>query len=493
MHEPTARPRAERRLKDAYALGVYVAFLAIHELVLDVPLPRRISVEGQWQFLPGKVLLEHPVQSLLYLHNRPPLANALYALDVHLAGHGLTFLLWNIAAGGLLFLFLFRLIDRLGGGSRLALLVFPLAVAMLSLDLIVFLGDPLYTLSTAALLLAVAWYALEFLQTGGARALVGFVTAAGVLSLLRETYGVAFLSLVVTLLGVRHGRRGLRASACLVPLLLWCTKNLLVFGFFGSGTLLGQALFLNAGPSVYLPDVARHEGKWRQIESEVARDEPRLLPLFIGIMHRPSDYEAQGFHFTEDARFAAIPALERDEGAWWSASNKNAYEYIELSAAFMTLSRRLIRGDPLNYLANCWTGFRLFLKPSWSYLQTVTHWHDTHPHVFRVYHLPPIDRRSVDERGIYVSEGYDLFPVAYVVVLAGLLFRLRLAARQGGRLQTVLLLVLLGVGSAGAFMVSNVESMRYKFEIEPLVYAIAFGWMTSALARRRGELRATVV
>jgi hypothetical protein len=470
-----------------YPVLVYLAFLVVYGLVFDTALSQGVTVAGQWQFLPAKALQERPFQSLLYLHSRPPLANALYALDLHLGLRGRTLVLWNAACGALLFYFLFRLIHRLAGGSRLAFAVFPLALALLSLDLVVFLGDPLYTFSTASLLLGLVWFALEFLRDGRTGTLIGFIILAWLVSLLRETYGAIFLALIVTLFVARRGARGLWGLASVVPLLAWCMKNLLVFGFFGSGTLLGQALFLNAGPSPYLPDDARHGGKWQQIESDAARDDPRFAPLFIGIMHRPSDYEARGFHFTPNPKFAAIPALARDEGGWWSASNKNAYEYIELSAAFLRLSLRLIRQDPMNYLANCWTGFRLFLKPSWTYLQTVTRWHNTHPHVFRVYRLPPIDRRSVEQRGVYVSEGYDLFPIAYAVVLVGLLVLLVSPIARPRRSETLLFFLLLGVGSAGAFMVSNVESMRYKFEIEPFVYAIFFGWLTRAVSARRGS------
>jgi len=483
-----------RRLTCLYPFSVYALFLTAYALLFDAPIWHGLrGAEGLWQFLPGKVLLRHPFESLLYLHSRPPLGNALYALDLHFRLGGRAFLLWNLAAGALLFHFVFRFIERLCGDSRLAVLLFALVIALLSLNILAFLSDVLYTFSTAGLVVGVSWFAFDYLGAGRTPALVGFMLLASTLSLLRESYGPAFLSLLIALFVVCRGRSGLYAIYCLGPAILWSGKNLLVFGFFGMSTWLGQTLFLNAGPSTYLPSNVRHSGEWARIEAVVEHQDPRLGALFVGIAHRPSDYEARGFRFARDPRLTDIPALARDEGSWWGASNKNAYEYIELSAAFMTLSLKLIRERPMNYLANCWTGFRLFLKPSWTHLQTVTGWHNTHPHLFARYRLPPIDQPMLYEKGIFVSEGYDLFPLAYAVAIGFLLFRMHSPTIGLERAQAAVLLVVIAIGSASAFMVSNVESMRYKFEIEPLVYSVFFGWLGSALNRVRARRRGAVI
>src|SRR6266404_4816169 len=230
-------------LKHTYPLLIYGVFLALSRLLFDVPsLQGMGGAEGLWQFLPAKVLTARPLESLLYLHSRPPLANALYALDLHFRLGGRLFTFWNIAAGAALFQFLFRFVDRLCGETRVALLLFPVAVTLFSLSLLAFIDDILYTFSTAALLLGVAWFAFDYLGAEGTAPLVGFVFYSSLLSLLRESYGIAFLLLVLAVFIVRHGRHALWATPCLVPVVLWCAKNLWVFGFFGTNTLLGQAL-----------------------------------------------------------------------------------------------------------------------------------------------------------------------------------------------------------------------------------------------------------
>ena len=481
-------PAKGRHLHLLFAISLYGLFLSWYYIFFDVTffhgLNNHDSGDGYWQFLPFEVLRARPLESLLYLHSRPPLGNALLALGFQIGLGPRILILWNHLAAFVLVYYAIRFCFYASGERRIGYLLSVSFLYGISLNLLAYLSDMLYSLSTAALVTAFAWHAFILLHRPApdrsARKwdLILAIVFGGLLSLQRSTYGLPLFTLIGVLIFLRLGladalRFGLGVAA---PVLLWSFKNLLVFGFFSSTTLFGMTIYFNAGQNMFLIE-RRTSPEWLAVTERIGQERPDLAPLLRGSMLKVSEYEKAGLQIEADESLAAVPALMRHEkDHWWGASNKNTYEYIQISRKFSEVSQLLIRYYPENYLLNVGYAAYQFMKPAWMYQQTVNPTWNTHPHLFEVYRLPHQDRWAAQTLRVNVSHGWDLFVYAFPVVLLVLtLLILRPATR--GREAYILILLICAVATAGGLLFTHAENMRYKFEIEPLVRALYLGWI----------------
>ncbi len=255
-----------RLFEFASALAIYL----VYECVLRwLKLPM-VLYWGKMQLLDRTFLLEHPLDSLVYLHSQPPLLNALAGIVLHASKR--TGALEATLASGLFALLAFACffallkLARLATGSWLASAVCGAAL-LLNPAFIFYRHRLLYEIPAMLAVLLVAWSFTRFVSVGKRANWIGLMLSLALLCLTKSLFH-PLLALAIALLALagrqfvariawsdfaRRYAGGLALGALLV--LLWPAKNQLVFGHFVYGSFLGFNLTVRTPVEPYEPFV----------------------------------------------------------------------------------------------------------------------------------------------------------------------------------------------------------------------------------------------
>ena len=263
-----------RRLRVAWAIVVVVALahratlFLLHRGQLDA----LIDTNASWytfQNLPREMLGAHLLRSLLYLQQTPPASNLFMGLALKWfswpagCAYALIWLQTLICIAGAVVLV--RVLAVLYPGRTVLWTAVGL-LFLLNTDLVVLeynsLGQTLYG-PLAMLLLLVMLDRLLALRMGGRQrdaAAVGL--AMGLLVLTRGTWSYFSIVCILLVTAFAPARRGRAAVACLLPIVLlqggWAVKNWMVYGAFSLITTTWGGMHATAGMA--------HAGVWDEFQ-----------------------------------------------------------------------------------------------------------------------------------------------------------------------------------------------------------------------------------
>lgn len=306
------------------------------------------------QLLDPPLLQSRLVESLWYLHAQPPLFNLLtgVALKVSPDHPGailhVVFLLvsWGTS------LFLARIFVRCGLG---ALFSAGLAIAFTLTPAFVLYENWYFYPHLEQFLLVLTAFAL--FRSDGSRqgSLILAFASLGALSLLRSLFHPVYFALAtaVAFAACDKGHRTKVLRAALVPgllLILWCTKNAMLFGFWGTSSWVGNSL--HRMMTEVLPE--------ETLKAEVAAG--RITPLSLEWEFSKPEIYLQILAPPDD-RGRGVPALESTGKSRTRENpvNYNHWIYPVASRAYGTAAVHLIRTFPHFYgKAIRWTSARYF-------------------------------------------------------------------------------------------------------------------------------------
>jgi 4-amino-4-deoxy-L-arabinose transferase-like glycosyltransferase len=250
------------------AFGAALAVYAAYEGVLRALRMPMVLYWGKMQLLDRSFLLEHPLNSLLYLHSQPPVLNALALVVLH--GSRLTGLSEAAVASGLFALlgwgcfFALLQVARLATGSWVASAACG-ALLLLNPAFAFYRYRLLYETPAMLAVLLTSWSWLLFVKKGRLVHWLGLMFSLAFLCLTKSLFHPLF-ALLVALLALAARRAAgevawfdlLRRYAGgfalgVVLVLLWPAKNQLVFDHFVYSSWLGFNLTVRTPIEHYEP------------------------------------------------------------------------------------------------------------------------------------------------------------------------------------------------------------------------------------------------
>lgn len=359
LSDTSARVRAESplpRLKNSIAVAFITLVFVISRALYYVKGVRfdTSTIDYFAQLLDRVLLRTRLVESLCYLHSQPPLYNLLTGVALKLAPNRPETLLWPLfmAAGLYTALCLNFIMLQLRVPSLVAAVV---AAAMAgSPGFVLYENWYFYPhLDVAWLLGALAWLCHSRGCPG--RSLLVAAVHLTCLSLTRSLFHPLFYALIATVtiaLSAPGARR--RAFACFaVPgllLLLWCGKNLLLFGFFGTSSWASRNISQSV---VNLVGPERVEAEARLGHLSPAAS---LAPFDSG------DRLVQAFGLPEHK--TGVPALDNTQKANDSVTNYNHWSYPPSARFYAADTKHLLAQFPTIYLKGiAERSVRVFFSP----------------------------------------------------------------------------------------------------------------------------------
>lgn len=440
-----------------------------------------------WQYLDPRLLREDALRSLFYLHAQPPLWN-LYLAGVTKAcgdASAACFTASFLGSGLVLHLGLFGLMRRLGVDRRIALgsaLLFAFSPASILYENWLF-----YTQPIAALLVLAALFAARVVARAGRPLdLILFATLCAAVVLTRSLFHLVWLAFALGLVAWPLRTAWPRVVTWVVlPVLLSVglyAKNAVVFGSFSSSSWMGMSLARLAIEP--LPLAERKE----------LVDSGRIGAVSLVKPFSPVDAYPTGL--LVGARDDHPALTERLKST--SAVNFNHGAYPAIARAYLRDARTLIRERPDVYgtsVFEAWSQFAmepslvLFLQTNRDRMGLYAGLWSAGFYGFMLEPLPvdrPITRRDL-VYGMH-AWGWVFLLLALGAVVIALLRGLREWAGDGGdrALGATLLFV------AGTVVYVSVvgnslelgENNRFRFMIEPFLFAL-IGWLLDALLGRR--------
>jgi len=466
-------PPATGRLDAALLAAAFVASRLFVDRVLGLHFDPSALV---WcvQFLDPALLREDLARSLWWLHAQPPLFNLLLGLGMKSfsetgPGFGLLFRAASLA----LVLALHALLRRLGvrrGPTLVTSLLFLASPALLYCECWLY-----YTLLEALFLVLSCLGFARLVDRPTPRRLAEFLAWPTLLCLLRSTFQPAWLVAVAAapLTFLPELRRRGAAWAVIATLLAlpfaWCAKNAAVFGFFGTSSWAGMHLLRVAGAEVTAE------------QKRALVDQGAVSPLALV---RP---------------FGELPEYPRE----WTEVPKRGHPAVDSPtkifglnnydhAAYVGIARRL-RQDSLvlarrhpGALLSAWRrGWTLFFQPT-----------GTYP-LFAAWKVAAIEswRRLFDTVALgTLPEGLGgtsvVFLLAFFVAVPWCSFdSIRRIAGGAGRPRDAVALFA-AANLLYVTIVSNAadlgENQRFKFTVEPLLWAFFALWLQGLVRTRSG-------
>jgi hypothetical protein len=309
------------------------------------------------QYLDPQLLQNDLLQSLLYLHTQPPLFNLFLGVVLKIsADPPLTFALLFQTAGLMALLALCGLLRAVRLSPAAALIVSM--IFMCNPTVILYENLLYYTYIEGALILLAAFSLLQWCRCWQSRWALSFWLALGCLGGIRSLFHPVFFVGLSCVLGfyffIKNRRRKQVLVFCaasllaIAPLLLVCSKNKAVFGFFGNSSWDGISLWTKA--CGYGPEELEQLYS-RGIISSLAR-QAELEPFRALAKYTDGDMlMARACHHPADcAQFKTT-----------GKPNFNHIGYIELSRQLWKDALAIIRDDPARFAFQTLASYSLTL------------------------------------------------------------------------------------------------------------------------------------
>lgn len=338
----TAEPSTGRARREDLAPAAVIVTVFVVSRTLAFAAGLRFDdrlLHNAYQLLDVRLLHDDPLRSIFYLHSQPPLFNAFVALLVHLpdrAVNSVLALLWHAAALATALL-LFATMRRLGVRTWLAtgfVCVFVLMPETLLVESWFF-----YTQLELFLLALMLWALARFASSRSTVDGVLFTASLGALVLLRSSFHVLLMVVLVVMVWRQlHVDARRLAAIAAVPLVLvgaWSVKNVLVFDSWSNSTWLGMNLS-------YVAHAGVTERRCRELVASHDVSEVACTRAF----DRPSAYTTR---FPHPHRFGvdATDSLFKSTGQ----PNYNASLYLDVAKQYQHDSIALLREGGLGAVA----------------------------------------------------------------------------------------------------------------------------------------------
>ncbi len=427
-------------------------------------------------FLDVELLRSELLQSVWYLHLKPPAMNVGVGLVLQWAGDASTvvFAVLFVGLGVLLAVSLADVLWQLGV-PRWGILLLSLGYAV-SPPVLLFENFLLHTYPAAALVTAVAASFGRALSSSRPAWWGICFTLGMLLCYTRSLYHLVWLLGILALalfLQWAHRRRILYAAALpTTAVLALYAKNLLLFGFFGASSWLG--ISLAKGTVHHLPAETRTAWIQEGPLTPIAQVDPFAGPA----AYRP---------YVDEPPPTGIPALDRLRKAS-GAPNYNHRIYPPAARAQLRNALATIQRNPVRYAETVRRDLLHWLSPA-------TTWHPREPDG-----SPFQLNRSVlgsYERAVNAIlhvpvEGYRVGMALLIPLLLGLggAWGLR-DIRRGKHVRGGLRLLLVGTGlyvaAVSCLVETGPELSRFRFTVDALLLALAasllFEWVHSFFPR----------
>lgn len=353
------RARWQERLEIAGARS-YLAvmagvFAAFHVLLYAIGIQfETYPLYSFLHFLDPELLKTRLLESCFYLHIQPPLFNLFCGIVLKLfpESSAIAFHAIYVCVGFLLYVTVFRLFVRMGIGKPASFVWSTLF--MMSPAFILYEHWLFYTLPCVLLLAASALFLADSMDRGSFWAISAFFGCLLLLAGIRSSYHLLhFVVVYVTAAALAGPYRRRVIVIGLVPLLLIVglyAKNYVLFGAFGSSTLLGKNFFINTAGNMGWED------KQRLVK------EGKLSPL--SLISRWNALDVFPPEYSDVEAFEDIPAL-RQISKSHGPHNYNHLAHIAISNQYMKDSLAAIRYSPKSFVvAMAVAGFNYFRPPS---------------------------------------------------------------------------------------------------------------------------------
>lgn len=328
---------------------LFVGWMVLRYPISIIADPGRNRWDYFWQLIPVELLRTECFTSLWNLHSQPPLYNFLGAILLTLSpsGQHLKVLhIFNVCCGAALCWLLYFPARALLARRWLCLLV--CCVFALHPSLPLYEAYILYDVFTVFLVgVALACVALFQLQRQR-RWLAGYFVGLNLLVLTRTIFHPAVLIWGLLMACVWAGARWRRMLSLglliSLPVLGWCAKNYVKFGFWGTTSWTGMNLWRIASSG------------YSRAEVKKLADQGLLDPMVV--LRNDFQWPRELAHYGFDAT-SRVSVLNREDF--------NNINIPGASRIFLKNARRLIRYSPSMYFETVQRGALLFCSPSFDF------------------------------------------------------------------------------------------------------------------------------
>jgi hypothetical protein len=483
----TRQDRLPRIFDAAILLSVFAAARVVYLLLglkFDAsPFP------GYMQFIDRALLEGRLLESLWFYHAHPPGLNLLVGLSLKLFGDSSSAFLafvFHLAGFGLIFC-VFALTLRIAG-SRVAAYACA-AVLALYPAFVLYENWLMYTFPAAALLAGAAFALMRYLDTERTRWALAFFSLLAALALTRSVFHIVWFVALTALVAVAwRGRTRQILVAALVPFLVtagWYAKNYYYFGSFSVSSMLGLGL-----SNVTTLTLDR--------ETLLALVDDGTLSPFA-VVSRYTDTAV--LFSSEQLEPTGVPVLDEVRKST-GEFNFNNRQIVDVNRYYTHDAFEVMRRFPANYAIGVVLANRLFFSPSsMNEYFTPANRAAARP-LERVFDPLLFGVGATPRYMIQPHFGFDRPPsievdtsfvlVALWVILLGYAYVRARAAFLSTDGDTRVAGVVLGfilVNSVYVYLVSTLfelgENYRYKFIVEPLLFAVAAAALAALLRRAR--------
>jgi len=337
------------------------------------PLSHQIDLNAHaqiMQLLPRDLWRQAFYPAILYLQQAPPIPNLVYGLVVCLLQSpqaiAAALILLNGLIAALTASLMAGLLVRLGINRWLGLAL--AAIFAFSADLLLIeyqtWGHFFYETSSMLLCVVMSHAALSLARRPGSRAALWLGLWVALLALTRATYSYLFLAVIAWLMLSQPTRRPAIIACFLLPVLLlqggWAGKNYLVHGYWSLSTSSW------GGSNAHTGDAMRH-GRQEQFNQWVLQNEAVCTQPWQGMLTRLPTY-IFFIHTFDPAEHFALPrrVLDHDNRVDEQRGQRVAYDTLairELSSCLQKAYLRYWLANPAKVIGWSWQSYQLFWLP----------------------------------------------------------------------------------------------------------------------------------
>jgi hypothetical protein len=447
---------------------------------------------GYMQFIDSELLQTRMVESLWYYHANPPMLNLLVGVAHKIFGeHAIASLNVFFHALGLVTAFAVYFVSRELSSSRIAA-VTATGLLVFSPAFVLYENWLMYSFPTVALLTTSVFWLHRFVSTRNSRYCAGFFVTLALLLLTRSLFHLAWLLVIVALLlVVSPGVRRQVLVAAIGPVLIvgfWYAKNWYYFGSFGSSTWLGLGL---SNISTLIPT---------KQELQPLVDEGRLSRFALLSRYRDIDTL-----FSVEEAPTGIPVLDQVRKSTGEYNFNNA-RIVSVNRYYTSDGVTVIRTFPYYYTIGLLISNKLFFSPPNMNLYFTAQNRAAVRPMERIFNplLYGVSAESglvrqphfgfSDRSLLEVNTSIPLILVWWLLLGYGYtqMRRAVLSSYERERPRAVAIgfivvtaLYLYAVGTAFELA----ENYRYRYNVEPLMFALGAAAVTDLIRKARAILR----
>lgn len=481
-------PQTRLTWRDALIVMLLFASSTLLYALLGIRFDARPLDTGM-QFMDVKLLADNALESLWYYHANPPLLNLFAAVGVKLFGEQPTqyFTISFHLLGLLASLSIYALTLKLSASRLTAVITTGLLV--FSPSFVLYENWLFYSFPAMALLAAATMALYKYVETGRTQWCAAFFGVLCALLLTRSLFHLAWMMLVAGVLAVLMRERWRQVLlAAVFPVLLvalWCGKNYYYFGSFSASSWMGLGV---ANISTYL--VTRAELEPLVHEGTLSR-----WALVSRYQETKKLFESQ---LTPPTGVAVLDNAKKANGKF----NYNYRDLPVINDYYTADAFKVIRAFPERYAEGVWMANRLYFSPTSMNLyfnpanRSAAYPMDVvfNPLLFGARAapkaVPQVHYGVAGRYSLEVNASASLALTWWALIVFGCVQAWR-GLRSGNSHSRPRAIVMAFISGTAIYLyvvsttIEMAENYRYRFLIEPLMFALAGTAIAAAIATYR--------